>query len=299
GQTAAQTIGETPNVATTKWETRASQSKGFSVSLPKTPSLYAENNYKVSESTVRYASYADGVIYVVSVTNAVPFDENPYNRKMFPLSKPFDDSNFTRRVEDLKRDLPNAKFENIENKNAVSFLQITNDKKTYRFYNDSANKRWFEVWKIGDDEATIAQTKKFFDSFKIIAKPLGAEIGDGAPYLLGDIKEAEPVEAALKSNKPQQPQTEKSVTTPLTLVIKPSPNYTETARKNIVEGAVRLKVNFSANGTVSILSVVYGLPDGLTEQAMEAAKRIVFIPQSKNGERVSVTKMIEYGFKMY
>lgn len=298
-QTATQTINETPNVAAIKWEMRASQSKGFSISLPKTPSLYAENKYEVSESTVRHVSYADGIVYVASVTNVVPLDENPYKNSSVTKIKPFDDSNFTRRIEDLKRDLPGAKVENIENKNAISFLQITNDKKTYRFYNDSANKRWFEVWKIGDDETTLEQTKKFFDSFKITAKPPGTEIGNGAPYLLGDFKKAEPIKIEPKNNGTQQTQIEKSVTTPLTLVIKPTPNYTETARKNIVEGAVRLRVNFSANGTVSILSIVYGLPDGLTEQAMEAAKKIVFIPPSKNGERVSITKTIEYGFKMY
>ncbi|MBC7798297.1 MAG: hypothetical protein H7Z37_15610, partial [Pyrinomonadaceae bacterium] len=130
GQTAAQTIGETPNVATTKWETRASQSKGFSVSLPKTPSLYNENKYEISESTVRYASYADGVVYVVSVTNAVPLKENPNKNSLFTKIKPFDDGNFTRRVEDLKGNFPNAKSETIEDKNAMSFLQITDDKRT-------------------------------------------------------------------------------------------------------------------------------------------------------------------------
>lgn len=90
-----------------------------------------------------------------------------------------------------------------------------------------------------------------------------------------------------------------AVTEPLQIRSKPRPNYTESARKNSVQGTVRLRVTFSASGQVTGITPVSGLPDGLTEQAIAAARQIQFSPQKKNGVPVSVTKTIEYGFNMY
>jgi hypothetical protein len=45
--------------------------------------------------------------------------------------------------------------------------------------------------------------------------------------------------------------------------------------------------------------VVQGLPDGLTERAIEAARKIKFVPASKEGKYVSMWMQLEYNFNLY
>jgi outer membrane biosynthesis protein TonB len=47
---------------------------------------------------------------------------------------------------------------------------------------------------------------------------------------------------------------------------------------------------------VTNIRVVTGLPDGLTEQAIEAAKKIKFIPATRNGRPVSMWFQLEFNF---
>lgn len=87
--------------------------------------------------------------------------------------------------------------------------------------------------------------------------------------------------------------------TPLEIVSKPSPGYTDEARKNNVTGKVRLRVTFLANGQIGQISVVQGLPNGLTEKAIAAARAIKFQPRKDSGIAKSVTRQIEYNFTIY
>jgi TonB family protein len=77
------------------------------------------------------------------------------------------------------------------------------------------------------------------------------------------------------------------------------PKYTEEARQNKIQGTVVLSVIFSADGRISNIRVVRGLPDGLTEKAIEAAQKIRFNPAVKNGAPVSVRTNLEFSFNMY
>jgi TonB family protein len=54
----------------------------------------------------------------------------------------------------------------------------------------------------------------------------------------------------------------------------PRPNYTEDARKNKVQGTVRVRVLVGADGSVKQVKVLSGLPDGLNEEAIRAAYQI-------------------------
>ncbi len=80
---------------------------------------------------------------------------------------------------------------------------------------------------------------------------------------------------------------------------KPEPLYTEEARKNQVTGTVRLRVILSASGRVTGIMPLTKLPDGLTEKAIEAARRISFTPAEKDGRKVSQYVQIEYNFNIY
>lgn len=83
------------------------------------------------------------------------------------------------------------------------------------------------------------------------------------------------------------------------ILSKPRANYTDAARQNQVQGKVVLRVTFSANGSIGAISVISGLGNGLTEQAIAAARGIRFEPAKRSGQPYSVTKPVEYTFTIY
>ena len=93
--------------------------------------------------------------------------------------------------------------------------------------------------------------------------------------------------------------TGKDVTTKARLISKPEPQYTEEARKNQIVGTVVLKCVFSSSGQVTNIRTVSGLPNGLTERAIAAAKMIKFVPATKDGHQVSMWMQLEYNFNLY
>ena len=93
--------------------------------------------------------------------------------------------------------------------------------------------------------------------------------------------------------------TGREVTSKARLLSKPEPQYTEEARKNQIVGTVVLKCVFSSNGTVTNIRTVSGLPNGLTEKAIAAARQIKFVPATKDGHPVSMWMQLEYNFNLY
>jgi TonB family protein len=89
------------------------------------------------------------------------------------------------------------------------------------------------------------------------------------------------------------------VTSPFRIISKPRATYTDAARTNNVQGSVLVKVTLLASGQVGSVAVVRGLPHGLSERAIAAAKQIRFEPKKVNGAPVSVTQTFEYTFSIY
>jgi TonB family protein len=96
-----------------------------------------------------------------------------------------------------------------------------------------------------------------------------------------------------------RPFKQNEVTRKAIITSKPEPGFTEDARKNNVTGVVRLRAILSASGGVTGISVVKGLPDGLTEKAIAAARQIRFTPAEKDGHAVSQYIVLEYNFNIY
>ena len=91
----------------------------------------------------------------------------------------------------------------------------------------------------------------------------------------------------------------KDVNVKARILSRPEPQYTEEARKNQVSGTVVLRAVFSSGGQVTNIRTVSGLPYGLTERAIAAARMIRFSPAMKDGHAVSQYIQIEYNFNLY
>jgi TonB family protein len=83
-----------------------------------------------------------------------------------------------------------------------------------------------------------------------------------------------------------------------TILYQEKPKYTKDARDNGIEGTVVLNVVFRAEGRITNIRVVRGLPDGLTEKAIEAAQKTRFNPAVKDGVPVSVRGNLEFSFNL-
>ena len=83
------------------------------------------------------------------------------------------------------------------------------------------------------------------------------------------------------------------------IVSKGEPFYTDEARQHRVSGAVMLEAVFAENGYVTNITVTRGLPNGLTESAIDAARNIRFFPAEKDGKPVSQRTVLEYNFSVY
>jgi TonB family protein len=91
----------------------------------------------------------------------------------------------------------------------------------------------------------------------------------------------------------------RDVTSKARVLSKPEPQYTEDARKNQITGTVVLRAVFTSGGAVTNIRAVSGLPYGLTERAIAAARQIKFIPATKDGRQVSMHIQLEYNFNLY
>ena len=89
-----------------------------------------------------------------------------------------------------------------------------------------------------------------------------------------------------------------SNTTPVEVLFKPRPAYTDEARTKKIEGEVLLQVVFSASGDVRVQRVVQGLGYGLDESAESAARQIRFRPAQRDGEAVDSTAIVHIVFAL-
>ena len=93
--------------------------------------------------------------------------------------------------------------------------------------------------------------------------------------------------------------TGKDVVTKARVLAKPEPSYTEVARSQQIEGTVVIRCVFASDGRVTHFLILQALPYGLTERAIAAAKKIRFIPATRDGKPVSMWIQLEYNFNLY
>jgi TonB family protein len=135
--------------------------------------------------------------------------------------------------------------------------------------------------------------QKFFESFAILpGLPLPRPV-DGDPKNSGTPR----TNAATTDS--DHVFSGRDVTQKVRLTSRVEPTYTEDARKFGVQGTVILRAVFSKDGDVTNIRVINRLPHGLTQQAINAARAIKFVPAQKDGVPVSMYMQLEYNFNLY
>ncbi len=87
-------------------------------------------------------------------------------------------------------------------------------------------------------------------------------------------------------------------TTPVEIISKPNPVYTEEARRLRLEGEVLLEVLFSANGQLRVNRVVRGMGHGLDEAAVAAANNMRFKPARHYNQPIDSTAIVHVVFQL-
>ena len=131
--------------------------------------------------------------------------------------------------------------------------------------------------------AGLAFPSSLLAQLKHLGEPgVGAGSGDGYP---------------VGSTTTNTPAVSRVDTKPVRLS-SPALQYTEAARNNNIQGTVILRVLVGEDGKVQQVRVVRGLPDGLTEQAIAAARQTKFKPAMKDGKPVPYWVALEMEFNI-
>ncbi|HEY3581963.1 MAG TPA: energy transducer TonB [Pyrinomonadaceae bacterium] len=249
------------------WKRYTVPKQEFSVALPTLPAMTYYPPSKDNPWQIMLGAYADGVIYVVEV------HENMRGQQSL--------SDF------IAEQTKNFELNDVTQKNLV--------------VNGLAGKEYsLSIWR-----SQFFADRNAFYCFRVINAAVGHP---GAQKFLSSIAFGQNQEGIAVTEGPGTPYQEdtdqvlytgKDVDKKARLGMKPEPRYTEAARDNQVTGTVVLKVVFTSAGNVSNIRIVSALPDGLTENAVAAAKKIKFIPAMKDGHYVSMWMQLEYNFNLY
>jgi len=251
------------------WQRYTVKDEEFSVTLPRRPEL----------TTTQAARKSDGKVRVQKQLRTV-FDTNVFTIGAFENPEPRQSlEQFVAEViqagENIydrasRRAVTIDGFDGIEYSAADSVSAaivqfVATEKHLYRF---------LAVGPVSDRRAMT----DFFSSIKLGKEPDGIQVSESISETVYRGREVD-VKARI--------------------VKMPQPGYTKAARENGIQGTVVLKCVFAANGEVTNIRVVQGLPDGLTEQAVEMAKKIKFTPAMKDGKPVSMWFQLEFNFSPY
>jgi len=114
----------------------------------------------------------------------------------------------------------------------------------------------------------------------------------------GSVRSAGFANSAAPAAQPKKMAAKELPATPVEILVKPKPNYTEEGRKLKIEGEVRLEVQFTATGEVHVVRVLQGLGHGLDEQAVRAAEQIKFKPAQHEGKPVDSNATLHIIFQL-
>lgn len=254
------------------WEKYRVADDEFSIALPTMPAMftYKKGRGDGKKRIQRYLGvYADGVVYAIYSDNEDPQKGLKNAFELLPQGHGWDPAT-----------------EQIVNRDDVAGKQYTSSNSIGGVTQVFATKKHFYRIQAFGATAADPRVQHFFSSLTF-GKSEGIEVIDGPGTPFESTDGSVRVFGAV------------SVDRKCLIILKPEARYTEAAREKNISGTVVLKAAFSANGSVVNIQVIEGLPEGLTEQAVEAIKMIKFIPAMKEGKLVSMWMQLAYTFELY
>ena len=290
--------GQAPQVRTPRADSSSSQTPGewarysirggeFSVLLPTTPAMttYEVRVDPFSKNRVRHiiSAYSQGVVYAIYVS------ERKLSLEEYIGLSRYSSPNDSKR--DVKVGSFSGKeytFQDADTRRVTQYFITKRD--IYSFIAHGSN--------LGNPDVGIP---RFFESISFQPATTDISIVDGPgeqPPANAPAPTPAPT-AATTATSDDRIVSPKETSTKAKVITKPEPTYTEDARRNQVTGTVVLRAVFSSSGAVTNIRAVSGLPYGLTEKAIAAARQIRFIPAIKDGHFVSMYIQLEYNFNLY
>lgn len=277
-----------------QWERYSSRDEEFSAQFPEdpTPSL-TSRPVKIDEKPKHgrmYSAYSDGMVFTV-----LSWD-NPDRKDALDTfidefqQYPVFHAGFSFEREITRKGLKGKQYRVAAN--TVSGI--------VQFYMTKQHVYIVEV--VGED-LTKPAVNQFLTSLTLDGKAGGKDIVE--IYRSSEVLTTSPPAAATPANAANQSiaaehvYNPKDVTRKAVVVTRAEPQYSEEARQNQVSGTVVIRAVLSASGKVTHVRAVSGLPYGLTERAVVAARQIKFLPAIKDGQFVSQYIQIEYNFNLY
>lgn len=196
------------------------------------------------------------------------------------IENPNDKRNLKDFIDELTRTGWDLQSERSVAVNGVSGMEFVSQSKASVAQFFAANGRFYRFATSGAP-ADDARVKQFFSSIALGEKVDGIKI-DPEP---GVVYFSEEQKHVYKGSEVDQK---------VRLINKPPPDIANTEG---IRGHVVLRTVFAANGRVVNITVVKDSP-GLTERAIEAARKIKFTPAIKDGKPVSMWMQLEYNFNL-
>ena len=261
-----------------EWQRYTVDDEDFSVFLPVMPAMATSSMYIDRTRTRReriIAAYENGVVYSVVTYEKKSLSLQDLIRPLITSSEP---SSATPTV--TVDGVAGQSFR-FENEDLIRANQIFETSQHLYVFSAMGSK-------LGDPVNGIP---KFFSSISFDKNRQGTRVIDGPGEQPTLDSQTNPAGASIFSGR--------DVTRKVRVATKPEPHYTEEARRHQITGTIVLRAVFSSSGAVTNIHAMSTLPDGLTEMATEAARKIRFIPASKDGRFVSMWMELQYNFNLY
>ena len=257
-----------------QWKRYTVKGEEFSVSLPALPAMVTNKTYSARlkmDRRIRLISTAvDGMNYTVE---AYENSEAQQSLQDFIAEQAADSGHVVSSERNLTvNGFLGKEYSYRENNKPATEQFFATEERLYRFVATGAT-------------AEHPGVKQFFASIMLGKKTDGIAVFDG-PGL------------PLQTDSGERVYTGGEVDKKVKLQSHPPPEYPDSSRSKQITGLVVLKAVFSSTGKVTDIRVVQGVP-GLTEKAIEAAKKIKFIPAMKDGKLVSMWMQLEYNFNTF
>ncbi len=266
------------STAPTVWKRYFAPEAGISFISPKFPVRAQNSEPCATRGSAVFGAYSMGVGYRVDITvinRKAGFCNNLNIRGFRSLTTTFRSGfgqAFTeRRIKVRSRGRRRATILTEE-------LWLTGSTRRVRIISDRRTRRMVVLEAVGPGVAT-EQVGKFLAGYR--AKSTGTNAKGGASATYGDGK------AFGYSGISDSP---------VRIVVKPRAKMPLGFEG---QGTVVLRVEFLKNGSIGNVTVIKSLPNGAEKAALDAVKRIVFVPAFKGGRAVTVLKNVEFSFTIY